>query len=236
MWVKICANTSLEDALLAAEAGADAVGFVFAESVRRVTPAQVREIVSHLPEELEKIGVFVDAGFDELTAVVEECGLTGVQLHSGYEASAMIRLRERYSREQLKILKVIHFKQGLEAELRVAKADQAIDAVLIDSRTATLLGGTGIRFDWRAARGNFTGSRLPMIAAGGLNPENVVEAIATLQPWGVDVASGVEAMPGKKDPAKVRTFVENARIAAGLAVQATASRDHSRWSWKKIDA
>ena len=214
MWVKICANTSLEDALLAAEAGADAVGFVLAESVRRVTPAQVREIAPHLPTKLEKIGVFVDASFDELAAAVEECGLTGVQLHSGCEAGAAMRLRERFSGQQLRILKVIHFKQGLEAELRVAQAYQAIDAVLIDSRTATLVGGTGIRFDWQAARGSFAGSGLRMIAAGGLNPQNVVEAIATLQPWGVDVASGVEAMPGKKDPAKVRAFVENARIAA----------------------
>ena len=214
MWVKICANTSLEDALLAAEAGADAVGFVFAESVRRVTPAQVREIISHLPTNLEKIGVFVDASFGELAAAVEECGLTGVQLHSGCEAGATMRLRGRFSERQLRILKVIHFEQGLEAELKVAQADQAIDAVLIDSKTATLLGGTGVHFDWQAAHGSFAGSALRMIAAGGLNPENVSEAIATLQPWGVDVASGVEAMPGKKDAAKVRAFVENARIAA----------------------
>jgi phosphoribosylanthranilate isomerase len=115
-------------------------------------------------------------------------------------------------------LKVIHFEQGLEAELRAAEADAALDAVLIDSRTATLLGGTGLRFDWGAARGNFAASRLRMVAAGGLNPENVGEAIAMLQPWGVDVASGVEAAPGKKDAAKVRAFVENAR----LAVEATA--------------
>jgi len=213
MWVKICANTSLEDALLAAEAGADAVGFVFAESVRRVTAAQVRAITPHLPVKLEKIGVFVDARFDELSATIEVCGLTGVQLHSGCEPDAAARLRECFSGRQLRILKVIHFEQGLEAELRAAKADQAINAALIDSRTATLLGGTGVRFDWQAARGSFAGSALRMIAAGGLNPENVVEAIATLQPWGVDVASGVEARPGKKDPAKVRAFVENARVA-----------------------
>jgi phosphoribosylanthranilate isomerase len=214
MWVKICANTSLEDALLAAEAGANAVGFVFAESARRVTRAQVRGIMPHLPASLEKIGVFVDAGFDELAAAIEECGLTGVQLHSGCEAGAAARLRERFSSRQLRILKVIHFQQGLEAELRAAQADTAIDEVLVDSRTATLLGGTGIRFNWQAARGSFLGSRLLLIAAGGLNPENVGEVIATLQPWGVDVASGVEAAPGKKDAAKVRAFVENARITA----------------------
>jgi phosphoribosylanthranilate isomerase len=212
MWVKICANTSLDDALMAADAGADAVGFVFAESVRRVNTAQVRAITPHLPASLEKIGVFVDATLDELAAAIEECGLTGVQLHSGCEAGATERLRARFA-SRLRILKVIHFNQGLEAELRAAETDGTLDAVLIDSRTATLLGGTGLRFDWGTARGNFAGSRLRMIAAGGLNPKNVGEAIATLQPWGVDVASGVEAAPGKKDAAKVRVFVENARLA-----------------------
>lgn len=212
MWVKICANTSLEDAVMAADAGADAVGFVFAESVRRVTAAQVRVITPHLPGSVEKIGVFVDASFDALSAAIEECGLTGVQLHSGCEAGATRRLRERFA-SRLRILKVIHFEQGVEAELRAAETDAALDAVLIDSRTATLLGGTGLRFDWKAARGSFASSRLRMIAAGGLNPENVGEAIAMLQPWGVDVASGVEASPGKKDAAKVRAFVENARLA-----------------------
>jgi len=212
MWVKICANTSLEDAMTAAEAGADAVGFVFAESVRKVTPAQVRAITPHLPASVEKIGVFVDARFDDLAAAIEGCGLTGVQLHSSCEAGAAARLRERFG--SLRILRVIHFQNGLERELREAQADEAIDAVLVDSRTAHLVGGTGIRFDWQAARGSFAGSRLRMVTAGGLNPENVGEAIAMLRPWGVDVASGVEAAPGKKDAAKVRAFVEAARIAA----------------------
>jgi phosphoribosylanthranilate isomerase len=214
MWVKICANTSLEDALMAADAGADAVGFVLAESVRRVSVEEVRAITPSLPASLEKIGVFVDADFDELAAAIEECGLTGVQVHSGCEARAAARLRERFSQQRLRILKVIHFQQGLEAELRAAQADQAIDAVLIDSRTATLLGGTGLRFDWQAARRSFAGTQLRMVAAGGLNPENVGEAIATLQPWGVDVASGVEAAPGKKDAAKVRAFVNQVRITS----------------------
>lgn len=214
MWVKICANTSFEDALLACDAGANAVGFVFAESVRRVTTGHVRSITPRLPASVEKIGVFVDAGFDELVQTIDDCGLTGAQLHTSREPEMASRLRERFSRQRLRILRVIHFEQGLEAELRAAQSDAAFDAVLIDSKTATLLGGTGLRFDWQAARGSFIGSRLRLIAAGGLNPENVAEAIATLQPWGVDVASGVEASPGKKDAAKVRAFVENARIAA----------------------
>jgi phosphoribosylanthranilate isomerase len=223
MWVKICANTNLEDAQLAAAAGADAVGFVFAESSRRMTPVQVRGITPHLPDSIGKYGVFVDAPFDEIVAAVEECGLTGVQLHASKNAALALKLRERFSsrpgRERLGILRVIHYSQDLQAQLREAQSDAAIDGVLIDSRTANLLGGTGTRFHWHAARSSFSGvaSHLRLIAAGGLNPENVGEAIATLRTWGVDVATGVEASPGKKDPAKVKAFVENARIAAHKA-------------------
>ena len=167
-----------------------------------------------MPANLEKIGVFVNASFEELTAAIEECGLNAVQIHASREAGFEARLRERFSREQLRILKVIHFRNDLAAELRAAEANDAFDAVLIDSHTATLPGGTGLRFDWKAARGSFVGWRLRLIAAGGLSPDNVSEAISTLQPWGVDVVTGVEALPGKKDAAKVRAFVENARIAA----------------------
>jgi phosphoribosylanthranilate isomerase len=223
MWVKICANTNLEDAQIAATAGADAVGFVFAESVRRVTRAQVRAITPHLPANIEKYGVFVDAGFDEIVAAIEECGLTGVQLHATDDPALARRLRERFSvssgRGRLGILRVIHYGGDLEAQLREARSDDAINAVLIDSRTATLLGGTGRRFDWQTAKGRVTGvgSSLRVIVAGGLNPENVGEATETLRPWGLDVATGVEASPGKKDPAKVIAFIENARIAAHRA-------------------
>jgi phosphoribosylanthranilate isomerase len=220
MWVKICANTSLEDAQLAAEAGADAVGFVFAESVRRVTPAKVRAIIPKLPAEVEKYGVFVDAGFEEIAGTVEECGLTGVQLHAANDPRLAARLRTHFSgRDGFRILRVIHYGGDLEEQVRTAQSDSAIDGMLVDSRTATLVGGTGRRFDWGAASASFRAAdaRLRMIIAGGLNPENVGEAIRTLRPSGVDVASGVEAAPGKKDPAKVRAFIENARIAASRA-------------------
>lgn len=214
MWVKVCANTSLEDAQMAVDAGANAVGFIFAESVRRVTVDQVRAITPHLPKSIEKIGVFVDASLDDLVSAINTCGLTGVQLHSGGSAAITAGLRKRYAADRLRILKVIHFQQGLEAELRAAESDPALDGVLIDSRTATLIGGTGTRFDWQSARASFAASHLRLIAAGGLNPANVEAAIQTLRPWGVDAASGLESAPGKKDAAKVRAFVENARIAA----------------------
>jgi phosphoribosylanthranilate isomerase len=219
MWVKICGSTSLNDAQLAGEAGADAVGFVFAPSPRRVTAAQVAVIVPQLPQKLEKIGVFVNAGLDEIYSTVSVCGLTGVQLHSEAGPGVPGRLRERLGSE-LRILRVVHFSPGaveLVAEQIAQHAqNRDVDAVLVDSRTPIAVGGTGVTFDWATAREIFFQSaeaRKRLIAAGGLSPENVAEAIETLRPWGVDVASGVETAPGRKDPDKVRDFVARARAA-----------------------
>ncbi|MGB6192211.1 MAG: phosphoribosylanthranilate isomerase [Terracidiphilus sp.] len=214
LWVKICGNTSVEDARLAADAGADAVGFVFAPSPRRVTVEQVAAIVPRLPREIEKIGVFVDAAVNEIAATVQACGLTGVQLHSDAGTDAPARLRAQFGPE-LRILRVVHFGPGA-MEQAAAIADEAnIDAVLVDSRTAAAVGGTGVAFDWNeAARTVFNGTRQTrLVAAGGLTPETVAEAILTLRPWGVDVVSGVERAPGRKDAEKVRAFVANARAA-----------------------
>jgi len=211
-WVKICGNTSLVDAQLAAEAGADAVGFVFGPSPRRVTAAQVGEITPHLPVAIEKIGVFVGADYAEIAQTVELAGLTGVQLHSGVSADVAGRLRGRFG-PGLRILRVIHFGADASEELREAAADSHIDGVLVDSRTATAVGGTGIAFDWEVARETVFSQDggLKLVAAGGLTPANVAQAVAILRPWGVDVASGVEAAPGLKDPRKVREFVVSAR-------------------------
>lgn len=214
LWVKICGNTSIKDARLAADAGADAVGFVFAASPRRVTAEQVAAIVPQLPPEVEKIGVFVDTAFEEIAAAVEACGLTGVQLHSDAGAEIPAKLRAQFG-PGLRILRVVHFGASEVEQASTISGDTNIDAVLVDSRTATAVGGTGIAFDWdEAARTLFRdGQPMRLVAAGGLKPETVAEAIATLRPWGVDVASGVERAPGYKDAAKVRAFVFNARAA-----------------------
>ena len=216
LWIKICGNTSLEDALLAIEAGADAVGFVFAASPRRVTKAQVAAITPHLPATAEKIGVFVDAALDEIEATVRECRLTGVQLHFAAVPELPAQLRERLGPE-IRTLRVVHFGAGelVAAEIARHAGNPHVDGVLVDSRTATAVGGTGVAFDWVEARRTVFGEagRLKLIAAGGLSPANVAEAIAALRPWGVDVVSGVEAAPGRKDPAKVREFVARARAA-----------------------
>jgi len=216
IWIKICANTSLEDALLSADAGADAVGFVFAPSPRRVTAEQVAVIIPNLPTKLEKIGVFVDAAFEEIESTVMTSGLTGVQLHFDASPDLPSRLREQFG-PNLRILRVIHFEpDAVEAVAAVLK-DPNIDAILVDSRTASAVGGTGKSFDWLAAsRTLFQNPNGPkLVAAGGLNPENVAEAIRLLQPWGVDVVSGVEAAPGRKDPDKVAEFIASARAADG---------------------
>ncbi|HEY1646827.1 MAG TPA: phosphoribosylanthranilate isomerase [Terracidiphilus sp.] len=249
LWIKICANTSIEDALLAAEAGADAVGFVFAPSPRRVTPVQVEAIVQHLPAALEKIGVFVDASFEEIAATVEQSGLTGVQLHFDAAEALPARLRERFG-SGLRILRVVHCAPRVESGepnpgepypdepgpvsghdfsraenakgLKGASAPEAfpldpgIDAILVDTSSAKARGGTGKTFDWVLAGKTLfqnANAQTLLIAAGGLTPENVAEAISILNPWGVDVVSGVEAAPGRKDSRKVRAFIANARAA-----------------------
>ncbi len=214
LWIKICATTSLEDALLAAEAGADAVGLVFAPSPRRVTVEEAAAITPHVPPGVEKIGVFVDAAFDEIAATIESAGLTGVQLHWDAPAELLARLRAQFG-AKLRILRVVHFDAGIEEQDAVRYVAPELDGILVDSRTALASGGTGVRFDWAAAgKTLFRNGALKRIAAGGLTPENVAEAIGLLSPWGVDVASGVESAPGRKDPAKLRAFIVNARGAS----------------------
>jgi phosphoribosylanthranilate isomerase len=216
LWIKICANTSLDDALLSAEAGADALGFVFAPSPRQITAERAATIVSRLPQAIEKIGVFVDASFEEIAPAVQAASLTGVQLHFAPPDGLSTRLRRHFG-ASLRILRVIHFLDSNSLDA-TALSDPDTDGILVDSRTAKAVGGTGVSFDWDAARkGLFANAgALKLIAAGGLSPANVAEAITKLQPWGVDVVSGVESARGQKDPAKIRAFIANARAAIRL--------------------
>jgi len=134
-----------------------------------------------------------------------------VQLHSDAGADVPARLRAEFA--GLRILRVVHFGADAAGMAAAYGADANVDAVLVDSRTATAVGGTGVAFDWNEARRTVFREDARLVLAGGLTPENVVEAIATLRPWGVDVVSGVEAAPGRKDAEKVRAFVRNAREA-----------------------
>lgn len=220
MWIKICANTNLEDALLAAELGANAVGFVFAASKRQVTAAQVAAITSNLPSTLEKIGVFTTLDAGEIAEIVRASGLTGAQLHGAFNPALARSLRQDLG-EGISITQTVHWKvdgetnnaEELSAQLKAIAKEPAIDRTLIDSKSAKGEGGTGVRFDWSEARETLAQFQGKLIVAGGLRPGNVAAAIATLHPWGVDVASGVEAAPGKKDREKLLSFIETARNA-----------------------
>jgi len=220
MWIKICANTNLEDALVAAELGTNAVGFVFAPSKRQVTAAQVAAITPHLPSALEKIGVFTSTDAREIAEIVRSSGVTGVQLHGAFDA-ALVRLLRQHLGEGISITQTVHWKvdgesnnaEELSAQLKEIAKAPAVDRVLIDSKSAKGEGGTGVSFDWSDARETLAPFQGRLIVAGGLRPGNVAAAIATLHPWGVDVASGVEAAPGKKDREKLLSFIEAARNA-----------------------
>jgi len=224
MWIKICANTTLEDAQLAASLGADAVGFVFAASPRRVTAEQAARITPHLPGSVERVGVFLGHSEDEIIQTVEQAGLTAVQLHGGHADAAGLpeRLRSRLG-AGVRLIQALHWviesdhdtAAAISEQLRAIAKAGVIDCVLVDSRVGAVPGGTGVSFDWEAARSVLSADygKLKLIVAGGLKPENVAEAIRTLSPWGIDAASGVEATPGRKNPEKLSAFLRNARHA-----------------------
>jgi len=217
-WVKICGITNLEDALVAVDAGADAVGFVFYEkSPRKVDVETARDIVAKLPEKIEKVGVFVDQTADEVCATVRETGFTAVQLHG--KVAERVWKDPRPAEQCLGVAKIIPVIPGSSLEnggvFVSQRTHEKIFALLIDAPGNGLVGGTGTKFDWQAAQGAVQGLGLmvPVIVAGGLNVSNVSEAMELFHPFGVDVASGVEANPGKKNPAKVRAFVSAVRAA-----------------------
>ena len=223
MWIKICANTNLEDAQLAAELGADAVGFVFAPSPRQVTPAEVARITPHLPEGLECVGVFPALEAQQIAAIAQECGLTAVQLQGGVSFERLRQLNEIFN-GKVSLIQTLHWEvdgDGASAavvagQLRQIDAEGLIGRVLIDAKVGEALGGTGITFNWDAARATLAeaGAGLKLIIAGGLRAENVSDAIRRLNPWGVDVASGVEQSPGRKSPGKLAAFIRAARNTA----------------------
>lgn len=224
-WIKICGTTNVEDALASVEAGADALGFVFAPSPRRISPRDAARITAALPASVEKIGVFVNQTVELVLDTVEKAGLTGVQLHGDEDLSFGQRLR-RDARPKLRLLKAVSLRELGEAKgktFAVAAAEGAaavFSGLLLDSGDGDKRGGTGLAFDWQEAAPmtRLLAKKFPLIIAGGLKPENVGKALQIFHPWGVDVVSGVEQAPGKKDPAKLRAFIAAVRGAAPVAV------------------
>lgn len=199
MWVKICGVTTEEDALLAVAMGADAVGFVFAASKRQMSAPAVADIVKRLPNDVMTVGVFRDEAPERVVETIHRTGLRGAQLH-GHETPE----NTWWVGERIPFV----IKAFVAGDRGVNDAgDYRASAILLDAPSP----GSGSVFDWRLADG--VPDRTRLIVAGGLDADNVASAIATTHPWGVDVSTGVESAPGRKDPRKVRQFIANARAA-----------------------
>ncbi len=198
--VKICGTTSLKDALLVAESGADAVGFIFySRSPRSISQKEVKDIVVQLPPFIETIGVFVNETSDKVNRIAEQCRLTAVQLH-GDESPAFCR------RVKQRVVKAFRVK---DAKSLKGISGYDVSGFLLDSYNDGRRGGTGQVFDWNLVlRAKKQG---PVILAGGLNPYNVYTAIHRVKPYGVDVCSGVEKSAGVKDPQKISEFIKAVR-------------------------
>jgi phosphoribosylanthranilate isomerase len=208
-WIKICGTTCLEDALMSIAAGADALGFIFAPSKRHVSPEQAQQIIRELPREVERIGVFMDSTPADMASVVSAVELTGIQMHGNEIPEKVYSSLPRARRDSMRKIKTVLVQQGPELRLDGdAGAPGLVDAWLLDSGA-----GSGKTFDWHAARAQLGERQERFIIAGGLTPDNVREAVRTFTPWGVDVVTGVEREPGRKDPEKLKAFVAAVRRA-----------------------
>jgi len=195
-WIKICGITSLEDARAAADCGADAVGFVFAESKRRIHPALARAIAFGLPSNVMRVGVFMDEKPETVRQIAETVGLDAVQLHGSETASDCASIGRP-------VIRRFDVRPGVSRDALVSQmASYPAFACLLDPGS-----GDGNPFDWSVARD------IPfrVILAGGLSTENIRQAIRLVHPFGVDVSTGVERAPGRKDPIKIRKFIEEVR-------------------------
>jgi phosphoribosylanthranilate isomerase len=212
--IKICGITNRADALCAAAAGAEAIGFVFAASPRRVTPEEVGKIVPHLPSHITTVGLFVNAGREEILEAVARSGVKSVQLHGEEAPELLEQLAEELPQAAEaafcwpRLIRAFRLRDT--GDLAQLRDYSRANAFLIDAWVEGKAGGTGKSADWNLARAAKNYGH-PVILAGGLGPENVAAALASVRPYGVDVSSGVEISPGKKDPEKIKTFVQKVK-------------------------
>lgn len=207
MKVKICGITNEDDARVAVEAGADALGFIlYRKSPRFVEAAAVKRIIDGLPPFVAAVGVFVNEDAAAVRRIMDECGLTLAQLHGDESATYC----EGLGRPSMKALRLKD--RGTFLALAEYQGRANVRAFVLDAFSDQAYGGTGQTVDWTLAAEAARASRV--LLAGGLTPDNVAEAIRQVRPYGVDVSSGVEVRPGKKDHVKVRTFIEAARLVS----------------------
>jgi phosphoribosylanthranilate isomerase len=202
--IKICGITNEEDALAAARFGADALGFIFAPSPRRISPDKARKIIKALPPLVQTVGVFVDEDFREVSSVAQMCGLDILQFHGSESADYCESFHSR-------VIKAVRLRNPQEIK-SLARYEGVVHALLLDTFIADKLGGTGITFNWQWAVE--AGKYGRIILAGGLNSENVAAAISMVKPYGVDASSSLEHSPGVKDHQKIMKFIVEARQAA----------------------
>ena len=203
VFVKICGITNLEDALVAIESGADALGFNFYErSPRYINPVDARRVVEQLPDSVMSVGVFVNEGEPEyVERIAEEVGLKAVQLHGDESPQYCRALKDRFVIKALRVSVDFELQSVMEYET---------DAILLDAFAGNARGGTGRVVDWRVARK--VSELVPkLFLAGGLSPENISEAVALVKPFAVDACSSLESAPGRKDAERVRAFISAAR-------------------------
>lgn len=207
--IKICGITRPEDAALAAEAGADAVGLVFAKSPRQVSTRQARDIVAALPPFVSAVGVFVNARPTTILRIVETVGLSEVQLHGDEPPAFLAHL------EGLRAIKALRVRTREFLTQVHDFAGAGVGGILLDAYTPRARGGAGRPFDWdlvvQAREAGALDACPPIVLAGGLSPQNVRAAIRAVRPWGVDVSSGVEHAPGIKNEELMERFVAAAR-------------------------
>jgi len=214
-WVKICGTTNLRDAQLSLAAGADALGFIFAPSPRKIEITTATGIVAALAGQAEMIGVFVNETPARGAEIAAQVGLTGVQLHGEEPPDSMSQFRRALG--ERKIFKTLNANELLNSTgdklVEYLSGRDSLDAILLDSGSVQQRGGTGEAYDWDRILPIAEEIRraMPLIIAGGLNPDNVARAIELFDPWGVDVVSGVENRPGEKDEARIHDFIAAVR-------------------------
>ena len=198
--IKICGITNEEDGLAAAKFGADALGFVFAPSPRRISVERAREIIKVLPPLVQTVGVFVNEDPEKVLSTAAACGLDILQFHGDESATYCSNFDRR-------VIKAVRLQSRDDLD-NLPKYVNVVDALLLDTYVADKLGGTGITFDWKLAVEARGYGRI--ILAGGLNPENVAAAISMVKPYAVDASSGLERSPGVKDHEKMAKFMREA--------------------------
>ncbi len=205
VYIKVCGITNLEDAFLVAELGANAIGFVFAPSSRKVEPEIAQEIIRKLPPSIDKVGVFVNEDETKVKEIASFCFLNSLQFHGEEDPIYCLNFAPNFKGKIIKAFRIKEY-DSLKSILEKVKEFQ-VDAYLLDTYDKEVYGGTGKTFNWDIA---VEVKRLgkPVILSGGLNPQNITEAIEKVKPYGVDVSSGVETFPGKKDPDKLRAFIK----------------------------